>query len=111
MSDTLDEIVKSGIVINPMLLYDLTPLEITSFIQGNIEKQKRQTKEDNIRAGTIAAAIFEVKRNTKKRRKPYRWTDFFKDTDEQEKPKQSVTDMKDICKLICKAMGGKINGA
>ena len=109
MSETLDDVVKTGYFINPILLYDMTPSEIKTALNGFAESEKRETRNNNIRSGVIAAAIYEVNRNPKKRKQPYTWKDIFREPQE-EKPKQSPTEMKNICKTICKALGGKING-
>lgn len=109
MSEVLDDIVKSGYCINPIMLYELTPVELHVMIAGEVEKRKQEDKAKNIRAGIIAAAIYEVNRNPKKRKKPYTWEDFFPEKP-QPKPKQTPEQIKSICKSICKTLGGKING-
>ena len=78
MHEVLDEVVELGYFINPILLYDMTPYEISVTIKGQSNKEKRELKNNNVRAGVIAAAIYEVNRNPKKRRKPYTWKDIFK---------------------------------
>lgn len=111
ISEMLDEVVNMGIFINPLLLYEMTPLEITLSMKGYIAKEKRESRQDNIRAGIIAAAIYEVNRNPKKRHKPYTWRDIISDEDHEKKQGKTAEQIKNVCKSICKALGGKINVA
>ena len=87
----------------------MTPHEISKYVIGTVNKETQREKTDNIRAGMIVAAIYEVNRNPKKRKKPYTWRDIIKD-EPTDKHVQSTDEMKNICKTMCKAMGGKING-
>lgn len=102
MKDTLDDAMKTGYFDDVFKLYEMTPNEISKYILGQAEKEKKE----NIRAGTIAAAIYEIKRDRKKRNKPYTWKDFFPDIETESKT-QTSDQIKDKCKEMCAALGGK----
>lgn len=110
MAEYLDQIIESGIDINPIMLYDLTPDEISKLVTGITRKTKQEEQNMNMRVGTIVAAIYNVNRNPKKRHKPYTWKDIFGDPQE-EKHKKTPDELKNTCKNICMALGGRINVA
>lgn len=83
----------------------MTPAEIISTTDAQIKREGRQVKLDNIRQGTLIAAVYNQHR-TKTSDKTLTWKDIFPDTAEKEE--QTVDQMKAVCMDIASVYGGKI---
>lgn len=70
-----------------------------------VNRLNEHERQNDRRFAMITAAIYNVNRDPKKRRKPFTPDDFLKS---DEKP--SVEDLKTKAKFITKALGGNING-
>ena len=58
MHEYLDLAAETGYFDDPRILYDLTPAEIAITIAGKAARDRQQHQMENVRAGTVAAAIY-----------------------------------------------------
>lgn len=58
------------------MVYDLTPDEISAYIEGKSKRLKETQKADNIRIGTLCATVLNQNRR-KRNDKIWKWSDFF----------------------------------
>lgn len=78
VEEYVDTVIRSGLIQDPRIIYDLTLPEIELLTEGLSMRRKEEEQMQNIRIGQIAALICNTKR-TKKTDKVYAWTDFFPD--------------------------------
>ena len=83
----------------------MTPAEIIAATDAQVKHEARRVKLDNIRQGTLIAAVYNQHR-TKKSDKALTWRDIFPDT--TQKKEQTVEQMKAVCMDIAAVYGGKI---
>ena len=105
MHEYLDLAAETGYFDDPRILYDLTPAEIAAVIVGKSNRDRQRELAENVRAGTVAAAVYNTLR-TKKSDKVWTWKDIFPDT--SVKPTQNVEEMKQRCKDITLIFGGEV---
>jgi len=58
MHEYLDLAAETGYFDDPRILYDLTPAEIAITIAGKAARDRQQQQMENVRAGTVAAAVY-----------------------------------------------------
>jgi len=105
MREYLDLAAETGYFDDPRILYDLTPAEIAITIAGKAARDRQQQQMENVRAGTVAAAIYNSLRQ-KRTDRVWTWKDIFPDT--TPKQPQSPEEMKRRCKEIALIFGGTV---
>lgn len=105
MHEYLDLAAETGYFDDPRILYDLTPAEIAAVIVGKSNRDRQRELAENVRAGTVAAAVYNTLR-TKKSDKVWTWKDIFPDT--SVKPAQPPEEMKHRCREIALIFGGTV---
>lgn len=105
MHEYLDLAAETGYFDDPRILYDLTPAEIAITIAGKAARDRQQQQMENVRAGTVAAAIYNSLRQ-KRTDRVWTWKDIFPDT--TPKQPQSPEEMKRRCKEIALIFGGTV---
>lgn len=90
MSEYVQQILESGLIDNPDIIYRSTIPELSSIVAGKKKQMETETKLRNIYAGTITAAIYNVNRG---RGKPaLKWSDVFRDPAKIQKPVRGTDD-------------------
>ncbi len=105
MHEYLDLAAETGYFDDPRILYDLTPAEIATVIEGKAARDRQRELAENVRVGTVVAAVYNTLRS-KKSDKVWTWKDIFPDT--SIKPTQNVEEMKQRCKDITLIFGGEV---
>lgn len=95
MHEFAEEAIGSGTFPDPRVVYDLTPAEVITTIQGINTREKQLQKGENIRIGTLCACVFNQNRR-RRNDKIWKWTDFF--------PEKSLRDPADPDELQKKCL-------
>jgi len=66
-------------------------VELQALLEGLYERERQRIQENNIRYGTLTAAIYNSRR-TKQSDRVWRWTDFYGDLTKTEAKQDMTTD-------------------
>lgn len=100
-------VIKSGLIDDPRIIYELTMYELQMLLEGLCERERARMQENNVFFGTLTAAIYNSRR-TKRSDKVWMWNDFYRDLSKTEEKREMTDD--ELYLTLRTIFGGGGNG-
>lgn len=100
-------VIKSGLIDDPRIIYELTMYELQMLLEGLCERERARMQENNVFFGTLTAAIYNSRR-TKRSDRVWMWNDFYRDLSKKEEKREMTDD--ELYLTLRTIFGGGGNG-